>query len=184
MSVEPQKVWQVIRYIDNINGDDTTQHVKTSVDDEDEDDSYNHLIEEQDIISYDSESSTSAQLMEAPTATITRPAVLDLATKRTTDQPLQLSPRLVYVKLGDSSSDHVITTNRPTVDDLNRILGHTTRYIAEAEDKSTNGAPGHPSDPSKAATPSISSANDEELTSLTWLQDKNLIQGECDAELS
>lgn len=190
MSVEPRKVWQVIRYIDNVNSDESTQqqqeHVNTISpvghhDEEDEDDSYTHLIEEQDIISYDSESSTSAQLMESPTATITRPAVLDLASIKhevRSDQ-LQVSPRLVYVKLGDSS-DHVITVNRPMVEDLSRLLGASNRYVTESgEDKAIpTGVLVNGNGASAETTTTTISVNDEELTSLTWLQDKNLIQGE------
>lgn len=214
MSIEPRKVWQVIRYIDNINHDDesstiTTQHVKTAGthpqqshdDEEDDEDSYNHLIEEQDIISYDSESSSSAQLMDSPT--VTRPpsaAALDLAASTSTplqtrvlsanghdmrQEPIQVpAPRLVYVKLGDPA-DHVITVNRPMVDDLNRMLVGN-RFGPESsggngvcDDKTSGGAvnmstgSGEP----MSGTTTTPAANDEELTSLTWLQDKNLIQG-------
>lgn len=192
MSVEPRKVWQVIRYIDNINSDESTQqqeHVNIISpvghhEEEDEEDSYTDLIEEQDIISYDSESSTSAQLMESPTATVTRPAVLDLASAKHDVRPdqLQVSPRLVYVKLGDSS-DHVITVNRPTVEDLSRLLVASNRYVTEGGEEKTiptgvsvNGN-GASVETNNTITTTIS-VNDEELTSLTWLQDKNLIQGE------
>lgn len=220
MSIEPRKVWQVIRYVDNINGGEpATQqqpHVQTiaepplpldsheeeeedGYDEEEDEDSYNHLIEEdEDIISYDSESSYSrpqspTMLMESSVAGITRPMVLDLATGHTTtissnsinnshhhelqqQHHLQVSsassPRLVYVKLGDASSagDHVITVNRPMVEDhLSRMLSANTML------NMSNGGELHGTS-STAGAPT--GATDEELTSLTWLQDKNLIQGE------
>lgn len=226
MSIEPRKVWQVIRYVDNINGGEpATQqqpHVQTiaapplpldshheeeeedGYDEEEDEDSYNHLIEEddedEDIISYDSESSFSrpqspTMLMDSSSvAGITRPMVLDLATGHTTTissnnnnnshhhEPQQQqhhlqvssssSPRLVYVKLGDASTagDHVITVNRPMVEDhLSRMLSANTMV------NMSNGGELHGTSNTAGAP---TGATDEELTSLTWLQDKNLIQGE------
>lgn len=207
MSIEQSKVWQVIRYIDNINssGESATQHVKTIAphhedgDFDEEEDSYNHLIEEddddeeeeeedEDFISYDSESSTSAPstLMDSSTAIIGRPPMmLDLGMAGSHDvrpehshlnhshqhqmaqQHLQGSPRLVYVKLGDSP-DHVITVNRPMGEELGRMLTSNGTVVNMT---STATVPEH------LNITSTTTANDEELTSLTWLQDKNLIQG-------
>lgn len=202
MSIEQRKVWQVIQYIDNINsGSETaTQHDKAIAPPHtEEEDSFNHLIEEtdqdeeeideeedEDIISYESESSNFglSTLMESPAA-IPRPSmVLDLATgnngtkigshelqmapQQQNHPHVQMSPRLVYVKLGDST-DHVITVNRPMVEDLSRILSANAMV-----NMATGAAPEQ-----QPKNTSTTTTNDEELTSLTWLQDKNLIQGKC-----
>lgn len=144
--------------------------------------------------------------MESST-TVTRPMVLDLATGHTTissshhhelradrhHHQLQVTsvPRLVYVKLGggggDSSTagDHVTTVDRPMVDDLSRMLSANAMVHMAAG----AGEPGHhqlnittsphagAQPPPPQTTTTTGGATDEELTSLTWLQDKNLIQG-------
>lgn len=171
-------------------------------------DSYNQLIEEEDdepeeeedIISYDSESSNLDTPME-PTATLLRPPiVLDLATTNHSSnggvlhsqappthqihlpqQHIQVSPRLVYVKLGDPS-DHVIAAvNRPMADDLSRMLTNANTVVNMTNTEQNHGTTIAARAPNTTTTTTnASTGNDEELTSLTWLQDKNLIQGkEC-----
>lgn len=234
MSIEPRKVWQVIRYIDNIHGgeaaaakqaettdkkygktipsdpdeeehlhhqvEEEEEHPEEDVDFEDDEDSYNHLIEEEDeedIISYDSESSSpSRQLMESPTAFQRPPMVLDLATNGNSNSGhhdhqvglLQVPPRLVYVKLGgDSSENHVIKVNRPMAEDLSRMLSSNAAAAAALVSSAGGLVATLPeqfnitssTSSSNSQKSSTTGTNDEELTSLTWLQDKNLIHGKC-----